>query len=105
MGTPHTTGNQRTNTGRENNKPTQAKMLLGKFKETAGLNDVDRIGGDSHTSAYREGGKSKLSSIEDVWGTTLLIPPPDLVPMWGQIEDSAVCCGFMVQREMLRTGV
>ena len=53
-------------TGRENNKPTQAKVLLGKFKETAGLNDVDRIGGDLHTSAYRERRKSKLSSIEEV---------------------------------------
>ena len=70
-------------TGSENNKPTQEKMLLGEFKETAGVNDVDRIGGDVHTSAHRERRKSKLSSIEEVWGTTLLIPPPDLVPNVG----------------------
>ena len=26
---------------------------------------------------------------------TLLIPPPDVVPMWGQMEDSGDCCGFI----------
>ena len=47
-------------------------------------------------SAYRARGKPKPSSSEETWRTTLLIPPPDLVPKWGQIEDSGDCCGFTV---------
>ena len=54
-----------------------AEMLLGQFKEVAELNDVDTIGRDFDTSAYRERGKSNQSSIEEVWGTTFLILPPD----------------------------
>ena len=49
-----------------------------------------------NTSAYRERGKAKLSSIEEVWEEMLLIPPPDLVPLWDQMQDSGDCCGFMV---------
>ena len=53
---------------------------LGQFRQIAEVNDVDIIRGDFNTSAHRERGKSKLSSIEDVWSTTLLPFPPELVP-------------------------
>ena len=32
----------------------------------------------------------KMGSIEGAREEMLLIPPPDVVPMWGQMED---CCG------------
>ena len=32
------------------------------------------------------------------WEDTLLIPPPDLVPMWGQMAESGDCCGFIVPK-------
>ena len=35
-----------------------------------------------------------MSSIEEAWEETSLIPPPDVVPMWGQTEDSGDRCGF-----------
>ena len=57
------------------------------FREIAKPNDVDIIGGDFTTSAFRERGQAKLGSIEEAWEETLLIPPPDLVSMWGQIGD------------------
>ena len=47
-------------------------------------------------SPDRARGQPKLRSTEEAWRTTLLIPPPDLVPKWGQIEDSGDCCGFTV---------
>ena len=59
-----------------------AKILLGQFRETAEVNDVDTIGGDLNMSAHRERGTSRPSSIEEAWETTHLIPPRDLVPMW-----------------------
>ena len=58
-----------------------AKMLLAQFKEIAAVNDVHIIKGDFNASAYRERGKAKLNSIEEAWKTTLLSPPPDVVPM------------------------
>ena len=58
-----------------------AKMLWSQFTEVAELNDVDIIGGDFSTSAHRERGKEKLRSIEELREETLLIAPPDLVPM------------------------
>ena len=61
-----------------------AKMLLCQTREIAESNDVDIIGGDFNTFACRERGTAKLSSIEEAWGETLLISPPDLVPMWDQ---------------------
>ena len=54
-----------------------AEMLLGQFREVAELNDVDTIGRDFDTSANRERGKSNQSSIEEAWGTTFLVLPPD----------------------------
>ena len=51
-------------------------MLLGQFREVAELNDADITGGDFNTSACRACGKAKLSSIEEAWEETLLIPPP-----------------------------
>ena len=71
-------------------------MLLCQFRETAELNDADISGSDNNSSAYRERGKANLSSIEEAWETTLLIPPPDLLPMRGQIEDSGDCSGFIL---------
>ena len=44
-----------------------ANMILGQFREVAELNDVDTIGREFDTSAYRECGKSKWSSIEEAW--------------------------------------
>ena len=65
-----------------------ARSLVGQFRDTAERNDVDIIiGTDFNMSANCERGKPKPSSFEEAWWTTLLIPPPDLVPMWGQIED------------------
>ena len=57
---------------------------------------------DFNTSAYRERGKAKLSSIEEAWGETLVIPPPDLVPMWSQNEDTGDFCGFVVTARNVR---
>ena len=44
-------------------------------------NDADIIAGDFNSSAYRDRGKAGVSSIEETWETTPLIPPPDVVPM------------------------
>ena len=44
-------------------------------------NDADIIAGDFKSSAYRDRGKARVSSIEETWEKTLLIPPPDVVPM------------------------
>ena len=56
------------------------KGLLGQVMEIA-LNDGIMGEGDFNTSACRERGKAKLSSIEEAWEKMLLILPPDLVPM------------------------
>ena len=76
-------------------------MLVGQFREMAVLNDGDITGGVFNTSAYRERGKAKLSSFKEAWEKMLLMPPPDLVPMWDQIEDSGDLCGFMVTTKNL----
>ena len=76
-----------------------AKLLSAQFRKIAALNGVDVIEGDFDTCACRERGKAKLSSVEEAWMTTLLSPPPDLVPMWGQNEDSGDCCGFSGDHE------
>ena len=39
-----------------------------------------------------------MSSIEEAWAETLLIPPPDVVAMWGQMEDSGDCFGFKLRK-------
>ena len=44
-------------------------------------NDADIIAGDFNSSAYRDRGTVGVSSIEETWEKTLLIPPPDVVPM------------------------
>ena len=72
-----------------------AKRLLGQFTEAAELRDVDTVGSDFNTSAFREGGKVRLSSVEDVWEEMRPIPPRDLVPMWRQMEDSGDRCCFV----------
>ena len=43
-------------------------------------NHADIIAGDFNSSAYRDRGKA-VSSIEETQEKTLLIPPPDVVPM------------------------
>ena len=58
-----------------------AKLLVGHFREITERNNVDTNGGDLNTSAFRKSGEAKLSSIETAWEKTLLIPPPDLVPI------------------------
>ena len=35
-----------------------------------------------------------MSSVEEAWEKTLLIPPPDVVPMWGETKEPEDCCGF-----------
>ena len=39
-----------------------------------------------------------MSSIEEAW-EEMLIPPPDVVPMWGQVEDSGDCGGFTLTKK------
>ena len=56
--------------------------------------DADIIAGDFNSSACRDRGKAGVSSIEETWEKTLLIPPPDVVPMWGQGKESGDCCSF-----------
>ena len=58
-----------------------AKQLLGQFRKVAVENDADIIAGDFKSSAYRDRGKAGVSSIQETWEKTLLIPPPDVVPM------------------------
>ena len=55
-------------------------------------NNVDTIAGDFNT---RERGKAEMSSIEETWEAAFPSPPPDVVPMWGQMEDSGDCCGLI----------
>ena len=43
-------------------------------------------------SAFRERDKS----YDEKWETTRLVPPFDFVPMWGSMDDSGDCCGFIV---------
>ena len=38
-----------------------------------------------------------MSPNEETWEETLLFPPPDVVSMWGLMEDSGDCCGFMAR--------
>ena len=65
-----------------------ANMLLGQFRETPELHDVDIIGGDINMSAYCERGKSKLSSFEETREMTLMTPHADLVAMWDSVVAS-----------------
>ena len=58
-----------------------AKQLLGQLRKVAVENDADIIAGDFKSSAYRDRGNSRVSSIEETWEKSLLIPPPDVVPM------------------------
>ena len=72
----------------------EGEELQNSFLATSGKSLSVIIGGDLNTSAPCECGKAKVSSIEEAWEETLLIPPPDLVPMWSQMKDSGGCCGF-----------
>ena len=62
------------------------RSLLGQFRQIAELNDADIAGGDLNVSAYRARGQPKPSPTEEAWRTTLLIPPPDLVPKWDRLR-------------------
>ena len=61
--------------------------------------DADIIAGDFNSSACRDRGKAGVSSIEETWETTLLILPPDVVPMWCQLKESGDCCGFTTTKK------
>ena len=77
-----------------------AKQLLGQLGKVAvENNDADIIAGDFNSSAYRDRRKVGVSSIEETWEKTLLIPPPDVVPMRGQMEESEDCCGFTLTKK------
>ena len=36
--------------------------------------------------------------MEEVWEETLLIPPPDGVPIWGQMKESGECRSFILTK-------
>ena len=58
------------------------------------------------TSTPRPAGNAERpqpSSFEETWEETLLIPPLDFVPMWGQTE-SGDCCGFIVPKWSEQSG-
>ena len=78
-------------------RPGIAKQLLGQISEVTERKDADIIGGDFNTSAFRKLGKAKVSSIEEAWEETLLIP--DSVSMWAQMEDSRDCSRFVLTKE------
>ena len=59
-----------------------AKQALGPAQESHREKRADIITSDFNTSTCGERGKAKLSSIEEAWEETLLIPPPDVVPTW-----------------------
>ena len=59
---------------------------MGQFRQIAELNDADIAGGDLNMSPDRARGQPKLRSTEEAWRTTLLIPPPDLVPKWDRLR-------------------
>ena len=53
-------------------------------------NGADIIAADFNTSASCERGQAKVSSIEEAWRETLLVPPPDLVAMWRPLQTGAL---------------
>ena len=80
------------------NRRDLAKQLLGQLRRVAEENYADILARDFITSAYRENGKAKMSSIEEVWEETLVISPSDVVPMWGQTKESGDRCGFKITK-------
>ena len=40
-----------------------------------------------------------MSSSEEAWEKTLLIPPPDVVPMWSETREPEDCCGFTTTKK------
>ena len=75
-----------------------AKQLLDQLRNVAEENFADIMAGDFNSSACPERGKAGVISVEETLEETLLIPPPDLVPMWGRMEESGDCCGFSVPK-------
>ena len=61
--------------------------------------DADIIACDFNSSACRHRGKAGMSSIEEKQEKTLLIPSPDVVPMWGHVKESGDCCGFTTTKK------
>ena len=76
-----------------------AKGLMGQLRKVAEENCADIMAGDFNSSAYRERGKAGVSFIEETWEETLLLPPPGVVPMWGQMKESGDCCGFIIMKK------
>ena len=85
-------------------KRRRCKATFGPAQESRRENYADIIAGSSNTSAHRERGKSKMSSIEETLEKTLLIPPPDVVPMWGQMEDQLIVAASFSEQGTSRTG-
>ena len=72
---------------------------MGQLRKVAVENDADIFAGDFNSSAYPDRGKARVSLIEETWEKTLLIPPPDVVPMWCQMKESGDCCGFTMTKK------
>ena len=64
---------------------------------------TDIIAGDFNSAAYRELGKAPAISIETTRADSLLVPLPDLVPIWTQLKDSGDCCGFIITKERVES--
>ena len=65
-----------------------AKQLLGQLRKVVVEHDADIMAGDFNSRACRDRGKVGVSLIEGTWEKTLLFPPPDVVPVWGQMKES-----------------
>ena len=65
-----------------------AKQLLDQLSKVTEGCDADIISNNFSSSAHRGRGEAGVSSIEETWEETLLIPPPDVVPHWSLLEDS-----------------
>ena len=76
-----------------------SRALLCELKGLADKHEADLITGDFKMAAYR--GHGKPSSIEEAWGRgqgrweTRLLALPEVVPKWGQIQETGDCCGFI----------
>ena len=53
------------------------------------------------TSIQRPSGNAerRVSKIEEAWAEALLRSPSGDVPMWGQMEETDDCCGFVTAKQ------
>ena len=73
------------------------KQLSDQRRKVAEKNLADIIAGDCNTAVRRERGEANASFIEDAWEETLLFPSPDVVPMWGKMDNTVDCRGFVIR--------